>query len=112
MKVERPWKHLGNYTEVMVPESGDLYQHEPPTTAKQIESARRYIIKHYGGSRHHRGKVSKDRDTDLWACVCDCSLTWNFTRWRDAFDAVFYHVRSQMRIQSQGIGFTSKRGKS
>jgi hypothetical protein len=53
----------------------------------------------------HRGKISKDRDNDLWAGVCDCGFIWNTTRWRDVFDVVFSHVRGRRKGQALGIGF-------
>lgn len=55
----------------------------------------------------HRGQVSKDRN-GTWAGVCDCSATWNATRWRETYDAVYQHVKGYRRGQALGVGFRSQ----
>lgn len=51
----------------------------------------------------HHGKVTKDEGR--WKAACDCALEWKFTKWRDAFAVVFYHVRQTRKSQALGVGF-------
>lgn len=54
----------------------------------------------------HHGKVSKDNDTGIWSGFCNCSLTWDSTRFRTTVDAVINHVGKARRVQKMGVGFT------
>lgn len=57
----------------------------------------------------HRGKIVFDKSIRRWSGSCNCGEVWPLTRWRDAYDVVFYHVRARRRGQALGIGFTSGR---
>jgi hypothetical protein len=59
----------------------------------------------------HLARIAKDNN-GLWVGHCDCSIVWSCSRWRNAFDYGFNHVRHRRRFDEVGrgmVGFRSVR---